>query len=268
MQGDRTPLFSDVEAYDLLMGRQSRLLAPLFVRFIGSIHYGDHVLDVGCGTGSLTLTIANTAQPSKIIGIDRSEGFIAYVRSINADPRVTFEVGDAQQLPYPEASFDKSLSMLVIHFVPDPPQVVSEMRRVTRPGGMVALCSWEFPSGVEMNTIFRKAATALDPSAEIPRGSIFHVKEGTIPALLVGSGLREVEETALNIQMNFDSFDNLWFNWLRGGGPPGSYIVKLSPEHKQALHDKVRQEVLKGRPDGPFTLQALAWAARGKVVDQ
>ncbi len=45
-------------------------------------------------------------------------------------------------------------------------------------------------------------------------------------------------------------------------------MVKLSPEHKQALHDKVRQEVLKGRPDGPFTLQALAWAARGKVVDQ
>ncbi len=265
--GVRTTMFSDAEAYNGGMGRHSRLLAPLFIRFIGSIQDGDHVLDVGCGTGSLTFTIANTAQPSKIIGIDRSEGFIEYVRSINADPRVTFEVGDAQQLPYPEASFDKSLSMLVIHFVPDPPRVVSEMRRVTRPGGMVALCTWDFPSGVEMNTIFRKAATALDPSAEIPRVSIFLVKEGTIPALLVGSGLREVEETSLTMRMNYDSFNDLWSNWLRGGGPVGSYLVKLSPEHKQALHDKLHQEVLKGRPDGPFTLQARAWAARGKVAD-
>ncbi len=51
------------------------------------------------------------------------------------------------------------------------------------------------------------------------------------------------------------------------GGPVGSYLVKLSPEHKQALHDKLRQEVLKGMPDRPFTLQARAWAAHGKVAD-
>ena len=68
MQGDRTTEWSDAEVYDRLMGRQSRLLAPLFIRFIDSIHDGDHVLDVGCGTGSLTFTIADTAQPSKIVG--------------------------------------------------------------------------------------------------------------------------------------------------------------------------------------------------------
>ncbi len=210
MQGDRTPIFSDAEAYDRRMGRHSRLLAPFFIRFIDSIHDGDHVLDVGCDTGSLTFTIANTTKASKIVGIDRSEGFIEYVRSTNADPRVTFEVGDAQQLPYPDASFDKSLSQIVLPHVPDPPRAVAEMRRVTRPGGIVALCSWDSTGGVEMNTIFTKAATALDPSAEFPRSSSLPRKEGAIPALLVESGLREVEETALTIQMNFDSFDDLW----------------------------------------------------------
>jgi ubiquinone/menaquinone biosynthesis C-methylase UbiE len=260
-------MFSDAEAYDRAMGRHSRLLAPLFIRFIGSIHDGDHVLDVGCGTGSLTFTIASTTKASKIVGIDRSEGFIEYARSTNADPRVTFEVGDAQQLPYPEASFDKSLSLLVIHVVPDPPQAVAEMRRVTRPGGMVTVCSWASTDGLEIGTIFRKAATAVDPSAEVQRVSNFRTKEGTIRALLVESGLREVEETALTIQMNFDSFDDLWSDRLRGGGPHASYIAKLSPEHKQALRDKLRQEVLKGRPDGPFTFQARALAARGKVAD-
>ena len=135
MQGSRTTMYSDAEAYDRLLGRHSRLLAPLFIGFFGSIHVGDHVLDVGCGTGSLTFTIAKTAQFSKIVGIDTSEGFIEYVRSTNTDPRVTFEVGDAQQLPYPDASFDKSLVQIVLGQVPDPRRVVAEMVRVTRLGG-------------------------------------------------------------------------------------------------------------------------------------
>ncbi len=267
MQGDRKTIFSDAEAYDRRMGRHSRVLASEFIRFIGGIHDGDRVLDVGCGTGSLAFTIANTTRASKIVGIDISEPFIEYIRSTNADPRVTFEVGDALQLSYPEASFDKSMFLLAIQFVSDPPRVVAEMRRVTRPGGIVALCSWDSAGGVEMNHIFTKAATALDPSAEFPRMGNFRTKEGVILALLIESGLREVEETALTIQMNFDSFDDLWLPYSRGEGPHGSYMVKLSPEHKQALRDRYREEVLKGRPDGPITLQARAWAAHGKVAD-
>ncbi len=268
MQGGRTAMYSDVEAYDQLMGRQSRILAPLFIRFIGSIHDGDHVLDVGCGTGSLTFTIAKTAQFSKIVGIDTSESFIEYVRSTNTDPRVTFEVGDAQQLPYPDASFDKSLVQIVLGQVPDPRRVVAEMVRVTRLGGMVAACNWDQTGGMELWSILRKSVAALDPSAENLRTSNFRAKEGAIPALLVESGLREVEETALTVLLNYDSLDDLWSPLLRGMGPWGSYIAKLSPEHKQALRDRVRQEVLKGKPDGPFTLQAIAWAARGKVAEQ
>ncbi len=268
MQGGRTTMFSDAEAYDRIMGRQSRLLAPLFIGFIGSIHDGDHVLDVGCGTGSLTFTIAKTAQFSKIVGIDTSEGFIEYVRSTNTDPRVTFEVGDAQQLPYPDASFDKSLAQIVLGQVPDPCRVVAEMVRVTRPGGMVAACNWDHTGGMELWSILRKSVAALDPSAENLRTSNFRTKEGAMPALLVESGLREVEETALTVLLNYGSFDDLWSPLLRGVGPWGSYIAKLSPEHKQALRDRVRQEVLKGKPDGPFTLQALAWAACGKVAEQ
>ena len=258
--------FSNSEAYNRRMGRHSRLLAPLFIRFIGSINDGDRVLDVGCGTGSLTFTVANTTKASKIVGIDRSAGFIEYGRSTNTDPRVTLEVGDAQQLPYPDSTFDKSLSLLVIQFVPDPPRVIAEMRRVTRPGGMVAFCTWD-PGGLEMMTIFRKVTTALDPSAEIPQTGNWRTKEGAILSLLVESGLTEVEETVFTIQMTFDSFDELLSDRYRGETPEAIYSAKLSPEQKQALHDKLRQEVLKGRPDGPFTLQAHAWAGRGKVAD-
>jgi ubiquinone/menaquinone biosynthesis C-methylase UbiE len=202
-------IFSDAEAYDRRMGRHSRVLASVFIRFIGGIHDGDRVLDVGCGTGSLAFTIANTTRASKIVGIDISEPFIEYNRSTNADPRVTFEVADALQLSYPEASFDKSMFLLAIQFVSDPPRVVAEMRRVTRPGGIVALCSWDSTGGMEMDTIFKNAAKALDPSAEFPSDSAPPRKEGIIRALLIESGLGEVEENALTIQMNFDSFDDI-----------------------------------------------------------
>ncbi len=157
--------------------------------------------------------------------------------------------------------------LLAIQFVSDPPRVVAEMRRVTRPGGIVALCSWDSTGGMEMDTIFKKAAKALDPSAEFPSDSAPPRKEGIIRALLIESGLGEVEENALTIQMSFDSFDDIWLPLSRGEGPQGSYMAKLSHEHKQALRDKLRQEILKGRPDGPFTLQARAWAGRGKVAD-
>jgi ubiquinone/menaquinone biosynthesis C-methylase UbiE len=98
-------MFEVAEAYEVMMGRWSRQLAPLFVDFAG-VRDGETVLDVGYGTGSLSATLARVTEASKIVGIDPSSGFVEYARTQNADPRVTFEVGDAQALPYPDESFD------------------------------------------------------------------------------------------------------------------------------------------------------------------
>ena len=114
-----TKLHSDPDKYQLGMGSWSKILAPLFVEFIGDIKAEDQVLDVGCGTGSVTFTIANNAKSSKIIGIDRSVGYIEYALANNAYPHVTFEVGDAQELPYADASFDKCVSSLILNLLPD-----------------------------------------------------------------------------------------------------------------------------------------------------
>ena len=96
-------MFEVAEAYERDRGRSSKLLAPLFAEFVGI--QGD-VLDVGCGTGALTFAIAKNKAVSKIVAIDLSEGFLDYARSQNEDPRIIFEVGDAQNLPFPDASFD------------------------------------------------------------------------------------------------------------------------------------------------------------------
>jgi ubiquinone/menaquinone biosynthesis C-methylase UbiE len=96
-------MFEVAEAYEERMGRWSRQLAPLFVEFVG-VRDGEKVLDAGCGTGSLSATLAKVTGASKIVGIDPSKGFIEYSRRQVADPRVIFEIGEAQDLPYPDDS--------------------------------------------------------------------------------------------------------------------------------------------------------------------
>jgi len=105
--GRERRMFEVAEAYEVLMGRWSRQLAPLFVEFVG-VRNGEKVLDVGCGTGSLSATLARLTGASKIVGIDPSNGFIEYAQTQIAHPRVSFEVGDAQNLPFPDGSFDRT----------------------------------------------------------------------------------------------------------------------------------------------------------------
>jgi ubiquinone/menaquinone biosynthesis C-methylase UbiE len=103
-------MFEVAEAYEQMMGRFSRQLAPLFLQFAG-VGNGDVVLDVGCGTGSLAATLASMTRAAKIVGIDPSAGFIQAARKQITDPRVTIELVDAQHLPYADASFDRCLAL-------------------------------------------------------------------------------------------------------------------------------------------------------------
>ncbi len=78
-------MFEVAEAYERYMGRWSRQLAPLFVEFVG-VREGESVLDAGCGTGSLSATVARVMRASRILGIDPSKGFIEYARTHVATP--------------------------------------------------------------------------------------------------------------------------------------------------------------------------------------
>jgi ubiquinone/menaquinone biosynthesis C-methylase UbiE len=133
-------VFEVAEAYERQRGRSSKILAPLFVDFVG---VQGEVLDVGCGTGALTFAIAKSESVSKIVAMDLAEAFLAFSRSKTDDPRISFESGDAQNLRFVDASFDQCLALLVMRFIPDAAKAVREMRRVTRPGGVVATAMWD-----------------------------------------------------------------------------------------------------------------------------
>jgi SAM-dependent methyltransferase len=246
------------------MGRWSIRLAPLFVNF-AKVPDGGSVLDVGCGTGSLVSTVAAAAPHSTVVGIDPALPSVQYARTRFTDPRITINHGNALALPYPTESFDQTLSLLVLMFIPHPEQAASEMRRVTRPGGIVAACTWD-REGLEMSSLFWEVASTIDPeSAARAERPLRLDQPGQLAALWHVTGLEHVEEAGLEMRMDFTSFDDYWQPILQGSGPNGIYVVGLSPDHRDALRRALQERLQANRPDGGFSLRAKALAVRGVV---
>ena len=155
----------DAENYERLMGRWSRRLAPLFIDHAG-IADGENVIEVGCGTGSLTFTLPQKAALGRLTAVDHSEIYLAAAKAKNNYPHIVLEQGDGCALRFPDASFDRALSMLVLPSVlPEPEVMVAEMRRVTRPGGVVAAAFWDSPGGSPSQRMVWDTAAALDEAA-------------------------------------------------------------------------------------------------------
>jgi SAM-dependent methyltransferase len=210
--------------------------------------------------------LARVTGASKIVGIDPSNGFIEYARTQIADLRVSFEVGDAQALPYPDDSFDRSMGLLVVNFIPDAPKAVREMCRVTKSGGVVATTMWDGSRANELNQCMWNAAVAVDPTVKRPaeRRRSYNSAEA-LSHLLKGAGLTDTTVTDLTMSCHFPSFEALWQRYLSGEGPSGAYVVGLTEDLRETLKEKLRQDVLRSGADGPFTLQAKAWAVKGIV---
>ena len=256
-------MFSESDGYERFMGRWSRRLAPLFVDFVG-VDAGDDVLDVGCGTGALTLAAA--AVPSvRAVGVDPSSEFVRAAQRACDGDRIRFQVGDASKLPFPDASFERTLALLVLNFVPDATAALREMIRVTRLNGVVAAAVWDYGDGMEMLRMFWDEAVALAPAAAARDERHMPLSgRGELSALWRDAGLGDIEDASLTLDMAFASFDDYWQPFLCGQGPAGAYVSALAEPTREQLRARLSDRLV-GAERG-FTLTARAWAVRGVVT--
>ena len=257
---------ADGDGYELVMGRWSKRLAGPFLNFAGT-RDAERVLDVGCGTGHLARAVAERSMPSEVRAIDLAPAYIDHAKRHNRDPRVIFELGDACALEFADHTFDRALSLLLLHFVPQAARAISEMRRVTKPGGVVAACVWDVRGGFVANRMFFDTASALDPKANERRARNYTrpmTRPGELASAWREAGLHDVVETTLITRMEFTSFEDFWAPYDGREGPAAEYVATLGKVERARLLDAVRAAYLDGDPDGPRSYAALAWAVKGR----
>ena len=214
------------EAYDGFMGRFSRLLSGQMAD-LASVRAGQRVLDVGCGTGALTGELVERLGPSGVAATDPSEPFVAATRARN--PGVDVRRAPAERLPFGDTSFDAALAQLVVHFMQDPFAGLTEMRRVTRPDGVVAACVWDHGGSQGPLRLFWDAAREMDPDVD-DESHRAGTREGQLAELFRAAGLRVVEGTALSVRLEHATFEAWWEPFTRGVGPAGAYLASLDDD--------------------------------------
>jgi SAM-dependent methyltransferase len=168
--------------------------------FIGGlpIPAGARVLDVATGTGNLAIPLAR--RGAVVTGVDIATNLLVQARERAAAEglEVTFDEGDAEQLPYPDGSFDAVVTMFGAMFAPRPELVAAELARVLRPGGLLAMANWN-PASFS-GQMFKVAARHVPPHGGFPAPVLWGA-DATVRARL-GDGFRDIE-TAL-VPIDFD----------------------------------------------------------------
>jgi ubiquinone/menaquinone biosynthesis C-methylase UbiE len=245
-------------SYDRFMGRYSVRLAPVFADFAG-VGAGQHVVDIGAGTGALTAELAQRVGADNVAAAEPSPPFVAALRE--RMPGVDAREGPAEELPWTDGTFDAALAQLVVSFMRDAPTGVGEMRRVTREDGVVAVCMWDRDE-MGMFAAINRAREAVAPDSPERSGMNYRTRED-VAALLEQAGLRDVETAPLDVEADYTGFDDFWTALASGVGPAGQWVQELREDQRAALPDELHRQL--GEPSGPFTLSARAWGARGRV---
>jgi SAM-dependent methyltransferase len=210
----------------------------------------------------LTAELAAVLGASNVAAIDPSAPFVAscQARVAGADVRV----GRAEELPFDDESFDAVFSQLALNFMGDPVVGVTEMRRVARPGGMIAACVWDYAGEMTLLRTFWDAARTVDPASVVLDEGVTmpHCTPADLSALWTGAGLHDVEVAVLMPSVSYSSFDSLWQPFLAGVAPSGAYTAGLDQAGQLELRDEFFRQL--GSPAGPFVLTARAWVVVGR----
>jgi SAM-dependent methyltransferase len=259
----QTNAFTDGEAYERLMGRWSQHVGSQFLDWL-DLPNGLRCLDVGCGNGAFTEVLAARVAPSELVGIDPSNGQLAYARIRSGARLAQFRVGDAQALPFPKGSFDAAIMALVISFVPDPAKAVAEMARVVRPGGCVATYMWDVGANLTPHGPCYDAMDALGLAIASRPADV--AGRDSLQALWKQAGIGAIETCEIEIPVTFSGLDDFWNSNTAPAGPIGKAVEKLSPGDRDRMRSYLGEHLPQDGA-GRIAYKARANAVKGQVAN-
>lgn len=254
---------SATDMYGRFVGRYAPGLATALIEAVG-VKPDSRVLDVGCGPGGLALEVAKIVGEENVAAVDPSQGFVSVARA--RLPSADVRVAAAEELPFEEDSFDAAFAQLVVNFMTDAQRGVGEMKRVVKPGGSVAACTWDYRDQMTMLRTFWDAAHEV-VSEEADRAdeaaTMGYSTLEDLTGLWRTVGLEDVRGGELWVTVGYEGFDDLWAPLPSGIGPAGAFCASLEPEQQKELRAAWARRL--GNPEGPFELSARAWYAAGRV---
>ena len=254
-------LWKSGDPYEYFMGRWSLLVSQSFIEWL-SASPGKKWLDVGCGTGALSEAVLSKQNPTELIAIDQSEGFVNSAQQ-RLGMAAHCEVGNAMDMSFQDSKFDFVISGLVLNFIPEPEKALREMKRITTSGGIVAVYIWDYSGTMEFLKYFWDAVVELDPSAsDLHEGTRFpNSNSEGLQRLFEDAEFENITVESLEIETNFKNFDDYWKPFLGGQGPAPTYVLSLNESDRNRLRDRLHEQ-LPISEDGSIPLLARAWAAK------
>jgi SAM-dependent methyltransferase len=193
---------------------------------------GDTVLDVAAGSGNAAIAAAR--RGCEVTAVDYVPGLLERGRARAAAEglEIAFEDGDAENLPYADASFDAVVSVVGVMFAPDQERAAAELLRVCRPGGAIALANWTPRSFV--GGIFRTVTKHVPPPAGLKPPGLWGTEERL--GELFGGGVSRMSATERQFVFRFRSAEQFADFFRDHYGPVHKAFEALDAPGREALH--------------------------------
>ncbi|WP_216216676.1 class I SAM-dependent methyltransferase [Amycolatopsis aidingensis] len=186
------------------------------------IQSGEHVLDIGCGTGQTTRQAARKARAGSALGVDLSAPSIEHARQLASAEKlrnITFEHADAQTHPFPQDHFDLAISRFGTMFFADPAAAFANIRRALRPAGRLVMMVWQARDHNEWIVAIRRALEITDASGADAAGELNPFSLADPPAvteLLEAAGFAEVTFTDVHEPVYYGADIAAALAWIHG----------------------------------------------------